>query len=105
MSKPNGSTPGPQQDMFADATEEQDELAPAAHDEAAEAEAQAADVAEGDAPEAEPAPPEEVVVELVNNHQGCWKVLDDGERVELSEEEWRQALSRQFRKARSAELA
>ncbi len=38
------------------------------------------------------------VLRYVNNVEGCWKELEDGSRVELSEREWRNALTRQFRR-------
>ena len=34
------------------------------------------------------------VMELGNTQDGCWKVLGDGERVEISDEEWRKELTR-----------
>ena len=45
---------------------------------------------------ATPAP--DRVIRLINNREGCWKVLADGDRVELSEEEWRIELGRQFKR-------
>ena len=46
----------------------------------------------------EPAEPAEVaanpVMELGNDRESCWKVLADGERVDISDSEWRKELTR-----------
>ncbi len=34
------------------------------------------------------------VRELVNTEDGCWKVMSDGERLELTDMEWRKELAR-----------
>jgi len=34
------------------------------------------------------------VTELANTTDGCWKVLADGSRVELTDSEWRKELTR-----------
>ncbi len=39
---------------------------------------------------------EEQVAELHNTKEGCWKVLEDGRRVNLSQSEWREELARIF---------
>ena len=41
-----------------------------------------------------PMPPGPAVTELTNGSDGCWKVLADGERGSISDEEWRQELTR-----------
>ncbi len=33
------------------------------------------------------------VSELANTEEGCWKVMSDGERVELTDQEWRKELA------------
>ncbi len=38
------------------------------------------------------------LVKLVNNQEGYWKVLEDGRRIDLSEEEWRMELARHFKR-------
>ncbi len=40
----------------------------------------------------------ERIIQLINNHEGCWKVLSGGERVALSDQEWRSELARHFRR-------
>ena len=37
---------------------------------------------------------ENPVTELINTNEGCWKVLADGSRVELTDSEWRKELTR-----------
>ena len=37
--------------------------------------------------------PDSGIAQLVNGSGGCWKILSGGERVDLTEEEWRQELS------------
>lgn len=37
-------------------------------------------------------------IQLINNQDGCWKVLSDGERVDLSDQEWRAELARHFKR-------
>lgn len=37
---------------------------------------------------------ENPVTELANSRDGCWKVLADGTRVELTDSEWRKELTR-----------
>jgi hypothetical protein len=37
---------------------------------------------------------ENPVTELANSGDGCWKVLADGTRVELTDSEWRKELTR-----------
>ena len=36
----------------------------------------------------------DAVAELGNTAEGCWKVLADGQRVELSDKDWRKELAR-----------
>lgn len=53
-------------------------------------------------------PPEEIgpqVVELGNNAEGAWKVMDSGERVALDEAEWRQELTHQFSRQKPEQAA
>lgn len=38
------------------------------------------------------------LVKLVNNQEGYWKVLEDGRRIDLTEEEWRMELARVFKR-------
>ena len=40
----------------------------------------------------------EKIIQLINNKEGCWKMLPGGERVALSDEEWRSELARHFRR-------
>ncbi len=57
----------------------------------------------GDAGDDEPAPePGPLVTELTNGSDGCWKVLAGGERVSISDEEWRQELTRLIARRRPA---
>ncbi len=42
------------------------------------------------------APASDRVVELGNTHQGCWKLLADGRRIELNEAEWPVELAHLF---------
>lgn len=37
------------------------------------------------------------ILKLVNTKDGCWKILPDGKRIALSEEEWRAELTSQFK--------
>ena len=37
------------------------------------------------------------VLRYVNDKSGCWAELEGGQRVELSEGEWRQAIRKHFR--------
>ena len=54
----------------------------------------------GDAEQAvEPGP---TVIELTNGSDGCWKVLAGGERVSISDEEWRHELTRLITRRRPA---
>lgn len=48
--------------------------------------------ADGESAEATDDPP--VVLELVNAHDGCWMRLANGEKVELTDHQWRQEMSR-----------
>ncbi|MCZ6553415.1 MAG: hypothetical protein O7A67_06400, partial [SAR324 cluster bacterium] len=48
--------------------------------------------ADGEAAEATDDPP--VVLELVNAHDGCWMRLANGDKVELTDRQWRQEMSR-----------
>ena len=59
-------------------------------------EAPAADLETGEAEQetAEPAPAVNAVAELGNTSDACWKVLADGERIEISDQEWRKELTR-----------
>lgn len=43
--------------------------------------------------------PSEKVSELANTAEGCWKLLSGGERVDLSDQEWRQELARLLSKS------
>ncbi len=45
-------------------------------------------------PAEDPPVPANSVTELVNTAGGCWKVLADGQRVELSDKDWRKELAR-----------
>ena len=63
---------------------DQETAAPAAEHEPAET-AEAAESAEAAA---------NAVMELGNDQDKCWKVLADGERVEISDMEWRKELTR-----------
>ncbi len=80
MSKANGSKSDDQAELELDAAG-----APGDADEQA---------ASGEAPEEEGPR----IVRLISNSEGCWKELEDGRRIDLSEEEWRTELARQFRK-------
>ena len=44
----------------------------------------------------------ERIIQLINNREGCWKVLPGGERVALSDQEWRSELARHFRRGTPA---
>ncbi len=57
--------------------------------------------------ESEPAPaaPEASVLELANTTAGCWKVLENEERVELSDADWRRELAHLFRREAPAPRA
>lgn len=44
------------------------------------------------------------VVQLINSKDGCWKLLSDGERVALNDEEWRIELARQFKRESTVAL-
>lgn len=48
--------------------------------------------------ETAPAEPPVRVARLVNDQEGCWKVLETGEKVALSDEEWRAELAHHFRR-------
>jgi len=69
-----------------------DDVTPAPEPETPAPAAEAATEAAADAP----AGPR--VLRYVNNAEGCWKELEDGTRVKLSEKEWQNALTRQFRR-------
>ena len=47
---------------------------------------------DSEAAEATDDPP--VVLELVNAHDGCWMRLANGDKVELTDRQWRQEMSR-----------
>ncbi|MEE8394499.1 MAG: hypothetical protein V3S29_00475 [bacterium] len=50
-----------------------------------------------------PAPPAEpLVLELANTEDGCWKVLEGGQKVEITAAEWRKELARLFAKSGAA---
>ena len=57
-----------------------------------------ADAANAEQTEATPATLEVRVQELGNTTEGCWLVREGGERVELSDAEWRKELAHLFRK-------
>ncbi len=46
----------------------------------------------------DPTAPDARLVKLVNNQEGYWKVLEDGRRIDLTEEEWRMELARHFKR-------
>jgi hypothetical protein len=56
------------------------------------------------APEAEAAveTEQDPVVQLINSAAGCFKVLESGERVALSDAQWRLELARHFKQGKAA---
>ena len=43
------------------------------------------------------------VLRYVNDKSGCWAELEGGQRIELSEEQWRQAIAKHFKPSRQIE--
>ncbi len=64
--------------------------------------AAAAEDAGAEAPQEDAGPR---VLRLVHSAEGCWKELEDGQRVDLSETEWRSELARQFKHEQPAREA
>ena len=58
----------------------------------------AADTTADDTTRGDPTAQDARLVKLVNNQEGYWKVLEDGRRIDLTEEEWRMELARHFKR-------
>ncbi len=58
----------------------------------------AADPTADDTTRGDPTAQDARLVKLVNNQEGYWKVLEDGRRIDLTEEEWRMELARHFKR-------
>ena len=58
----------------------------------------AADPTGDDTTRGDPTAQDARLVKLVNNQEGYWKVLEDGRRSDLTEEEWRMELARHFKR-------
>lgn len=58
----------------------------------------AASVEGAEQTEEEPAPPPERITQLMNATDGCFKVVADGEKIELTDAEWQDALVEVFRR-------
>ena len=86
----NGSKPPQMEQPDLLGEEEQTDLLGEEEQQAARVEEQQA---AGDESAAEE-PPAPLVTELANTSEGCWKVLADGKRVKLDDEQWRKELAR-----------
>lgn len=98
---PKDPTPPEPPPAADDAREAAPEPAPAPQAAAAEAAPAAGSapeppVASAEAPAETDAGPR--VLRLVHTAEGCWKELEDGQRVELSEADWHAELARHFRR-------
>jgi hypothetical protein len=50
----------------------------------------------GEEPTEQDSTPTVTVTQLANTGEGCWKLLSDGQRIKLNDDEWRKELARLF---------